>query len=77
MQEYPKTQNLFARVVARLIAMLIAAALAAFDTGVFYVVTTHVFHWTVTWPIVAAVYWVQDTTFGHWIRAEFKKEGVL
>lgn len=67
----------WSRLLARAIAMLLAAALAAFDTAIFYLIVDHVIGWTVTWPIVAVVYWVQETTFGITIRSEFRKEGLL
>lgn len=65
------------KLYALVIVSLISSALAAFDTALFYLIADTASHWTVTWPLVAALFWAQQTTFSIYLRGEFKKEGLL
>lgn len=62
----------------RLLVMLIASAFAALNVAMFYLFATWIFgDGSITWPIVAAVFWVQESWLSYMIKQELRKDGYL
>lgn len=61
------------KLVFLLVMFTIYSLVAALDTALFYLIAS--LAWTITWPTVAAVFWVQQTIFSHTIKQGLREDG--
>jgi hypothetical protein len=64
------------RVVLSLLTSLLALVFGALDAAVFYLLADCILGYAVTWPVVLAVAWVVQGTFGFYLKSELKKQGL-